>query len=218
MPYPQCKWAVYLWHLTAITLAPWVGESFCLSNVSFLPNHTNTVFQGGRRGLVWKMALGAWQDLGQPYSCMEQRPNVCPPFAFASAQLWEYNADCQPCAVIFFFMCSSLHVLVVLFCKPASVCWLAPKSHAFASSPTRAGCHLLTKTAVWRFYPNWELVPKWMVSLLFCSWASLLAQVCRLCGQQQLTHWARFVSHSILIRGKGVLGEFLPPLGVLIFC
>lgn len=118
----------------------------------------------------------------------------------------------------FFFMCSSLHVLVVLFCKSASVCWLAPKSHAFASSPTRAGCHLLTKTAVWRFYPNWELVPKWMVSLLFCSWASLLAQVSRLCGQQQLTHWARFVSHSILIRGKGVLGEFLPPLGVLIFC
>lgn len=118
-------------------------------------------------------------------TAVRRRPNVHPPSECASRHSCGKVSHRLPAACCDFYVRISECIGYVLFCKPASVCWLAPKNHNFVSSPTCAGCHLLTRSVAGRFYPTSELVLKGTVSVLFCSCASpssLLPWVCRFCG------------------------------------
>lgn len=93
--------------------------------------------------MVWKMTLlCAWQGFVQAYSCTEGRPTVHPPFKCASTQLWESITQ-----IASRMLSASLRALLVLCCKPTSVCWLASK-HATWSPPLHV-LHATCSPRVW---------------------------------------------------------------------
>lgn len=146
---PPCKWSTYLQHLTMNTCG--VGESSCLCLTCALSSKLQKYME------VFRVGGGIWDEkwhssvLGRTSSRLTAGRrggqmctlNLSVPLSTAVGKC---HADCQPHAVICFFVCISACTGCVLFCKPASVCQLAPKIHNFVSSPTCAGCHLLTKS------------------------------------------------------------------------
>lgn len=83
-------------------------------------------FQGGRRDLVWKMALlCAWQDFIQAYSWSEGRPNVHPQFECASQHSCGKVACRLPAACCDFFC---VHLCMYWLCIILQTCLCLPAS------------------------------------------------------------------------------------------
>lgn len=174
------------------------GQLFLpLSHVLVLPNSKNTWrISGSGEGFGVKagtpLCLAGLCPGSQLY---EKRPNVHPGLSVPRHSCGEESCWLSaPCCD--FYVHISACIAYVLLCKPARVCWLDPKSHSAVSSPTCAGCHLLTESVAWRFYPAHELMPKGNLLFWSCeSPPSPLTQVCRLWVWQQWAPWAHSVGN-----------------------
>lgn len=169
-------------------------------------------FRGGRRDLVWKMALVcAWQDFGQAYSCTEEAK--CAPFIWVclSAQLWESTAQIASC--VLWFLCAHLcvHWLCIILqtclcllanpkkpqlCLLSHMCWmlLAHQEHGLKVLPYQ-----------WTGAERDCLCPLLQLCNSFLSLA-LGLQVLWLMGAGSLG--SSCGQCSVLIRGRAVLGGF----------